>query len=211
MFAARLCCALLEFAAPAAAADAAPADAAMTDENVPSEPPATQPAAAASAPGDTALTAGAAQYATRNAVTPEGLALRAAAMITRLRQYREAPFTTQRFAELVLEPRKDYARMDKYLRALEKMLLVSTTVHVSPRPAPPPPPPAVPQAVPPAAVLPQAAVLVPQAAVVPQAAAQAGGGESMMTDADAGAPAAAPEAEAAIGPPAPGAPSPMET
>ncbi|CAL8467361.1 g6898 [Coccomyxa elongata] len=51
-----------------------------------------------------------------------------------------APFTLQRLAELLLEPQKQYARLDKLLLALEKLLLVTSPVE---RNAAPPPRPAL--------------------------------------------------------------------
>ncbi|BDA40349.1 probable serine/threonine-protein phosphatase 4 regulatory subunit at N-terminal half [Coccomyxa sp. Obi] len=49
-----------------------------------------------------------------------------------------APFTLQRLAELLLEPQKQYARLDKLALALEKLLLVTSTIE--PNAAPPPRP-----------------------------------------------------------------------
>ncbi|KAK9824484.1 hypothetical protein WJX72_010709 [[Myrmecia] bisecta] len=51
----------------------------------------------------------------------------------------EAPFTLQRLAELLLEPHKQYSRLDKLALALERLLLVSSTVAHSPAPPPRPP------------------------------------------------------------------------
>lgn len=39
-----------------------------------------------------------------------------------------APFTMQRLCELVCFPRKHYKKIDKFLRAIEKNILVVTTV-----------------------------------------------------------------------------------
>lgn len=41
-----------------------------------------------------------------------------------------APFTIQRLCELVLEPQKQYARLDKVVVAIEKILMVVSTVSV---------------------------------------------------------------------------------
>lgn len=41
-----------------------------------------------------------------------------------------APFTIQRLCELVLEPQKQYSRLDKVVVAIEKLLLVISTVPV---------------------------------------------------------------------------------
>ncbi|KAK9916717.1 hypothetical protein WJX75_006200 [Coccomyxa subellipsoidea] len=49
-----------------------------------------------------------------------------------------APFTLQRLAELLLEPQKQYSRLDKLALALEKLLLVTSTV--APQSSPPPRP-----------------------------------------------------------------------
>ncbi|KAK9839629.1 hypothetical protein WJX81_001603 [Elliptochloris bilobata] len=51
----------------------------------------------------------------------------------------EAPFTLQRLAEVLLEPRKQYARLDKLVLALEKLLLVTSTVPAAAAPPPRPP------------------------------------------------------------------------
>lgn len=39
-----------------------------------------------------------------------------------------APFTIQRICELLLKPNAHYNRIDKYLRGLEKCIMVVTTV-----------------------------------------------------------------------------------
>ena len=39
-----------------------------------------------------------------------------------------APFTIQRISELLLKPSNHYNRVDKYLRGLEKCIMVVTTV-----------------------------------------------------------------------------------
>ncbi|KAF7295048.1 hypothetical protein MIND_01043000 [Mycena indigotica] len=44
-----------------------------------------------------------------------------------LDQFESAPFTIQRVCELCLEPQKHYTSVGKYLRALEKTLLVTST------------------------------------------------------------------------------------
>ncbi|CAK0788007.1 hypothetical protein CVIRNUC_011229 [Coccomyxa viridis] len=48
----------------------------------------------------------------------------------------EAPFTMQRLAEVLLEPRKQYTRLEKLALALEKLLLVTSTVPQTSAPSP---------------------------------------------------------------------------
>jgi len=50
----------------------------------------------------------------------------------------EPPFTIQRLCEVVLEPRKQYQKLDKLALALEKLLLVTSTMPVATHPPPPP-------------------------------------------------------------------------
>lgn len=47
-------------------------------------------------------------------------------LLERLELFNAAPFTVQRLCELLTEPRKQYSRIDKFMRALEKNILVST-------------------------------------------------------------------------------------
>ena len=42
-----------------------------------------------------------------------------------------APFTIQRISELLLKPNNHYNRVDKYLRGLEKCIMVVTTIDPS--------------------------------------------------------------------------------
>lgn len=46
-----------------------------------------------------------------------------ASLLERLDLFHSAPFTVQRLCELLIEPRKQYSRVDKYMRALEKNIL----------------------------------------------------------------------------------------
>ncbi|XP_030377507.1 serine/threonine-protein phosphatase 4 regulatory subunit 2-like [Scaptodrosophila lebanonensis] len=43
--------------------------------------------------------------------------------------FKAAPFTVQRLCELLIDPHKHYSRIDKYMRALEKNLLVISTTE----------------------------------------------------------------------------------
>jgi PPP4R2 len=49
-------------------------------------------------------------------------------LIERLESFSAAPFTIQRISELLSEPRKQYSRIDKFMRAVEKNILVVSTV-----------------------------------------------------------------------------------
>lgn len=49
----------------------------------------------------------------------------------RMRSFNNAPFTIQRICELLLKPNNHYNRIDKYLRGLEKCVMVVTTVDPS--------------------------------------------------------------------------------
>lgn len=49
-----------------------------------------------------------------------------------------APFTLQRMCELVLQPRKQYTRIDKLAVAVDKLLTVTTAVRPTPNPPPRP-------------------------------------------------------------------------
>ena len=48
-----------------------------------------------------------------------------------------APFTTQRLTEVLLEPGKQYAQLEKLAAALEKLVTVTTTIPVTPDPPTP--------------------------------------------------------------------------
>jgi serine/threonine-protein phosphatase 4 regulatory subunit 2 len=49
-------------------------------------------------------------------------------LIERLDSFNAAPFTIQRISELLADPRKQYSRIDKFMRAVEKNILVVSTV-----------------------------------------------------------------------------------
>ncbi|XP_070494814.1 serine/threonine-protein phosphatase 4 regulatory subunit 2, partial [Chironomus tepperi] len=49
-------------------------------------------------------------------------------LIERLDSFSAAPFTIQRISELLADPRKQYSRIDKFMRAVEKNILVVSTV-----------------------------------------------------------------------------------
>lgn len=48
-------------------------------------------------------------------------------LLERLESFPSAPFTVQRICELLTNPRKEYNRADKYMRAIEKNILVVST------------------------------------------------------------------------------------
>ncbi|XP_063226319.1 serine/threonine-protein phosphatase 4 regulatory subunit 2 [Bacillus rossius redtenbacheri] len=48
-------------------------------------------------------------------------------LLERLDTFSSAPFTVQRICELLIYPRKEYSRVDKYMRAIEKNILVVST------------------------------------------------------------------------------------
>lgn len=48
--------------------------------------------------------------------------------VERLDSFHAAPFTVQRICELLADPRKQYSRIDKFMRAIEKNLLVVSTL-----------------------------------------------------------------------------------
>uniref|UniRef100_U5EPQ0 Putative serine/threonine-protein phosphatase 4 regulatory subunit 2 n=1 Tax=Corethrella appendiculata TaxID=1370023 RepID=U5EPQ0_9DIPT len=48
-------------------------------------------------------------------------------LLERLDAFNSAPFTVQRICELLTEPRKQYSRIDKFMRAVEKNILVVST------------------------------------------------------------------------------------
>jgi len=49
-------------------------------------------------------------------------------IVERMKSFTSAPFTIQRISELLLKPNNHYNRVDKYLRGLEKCIMVVTTV-----------------------------------------------------------------------------------
>ena len=53
----------------------------------------------------------------------------AAALHSMMNAFQSAPFTLQRLCEVLLEPRKQYNRVDKLLLALERLLYVTTTLE----------------------------------------------------------------------------------
>jgi len=44
-------------------------------------------------------------------------------LLERLDLFNAAPFTVQRLCELLIDPRKQYSRIDKFMQALEKNIL----------------------------------------------------------------------------------------
>jgi serine/threonine-protein phosphatase 4 regulatory subunit 2 len=52
-------------------------------------------------------------------------------IIERMESFTSAPFTIQRISELLLKPNNHYNRPDKYLRGLEKCIMVVTTIDPS--------------------------------------------------------------------------------
>lgn len=56
------------------------------------------------------------------------------ALLERLELFSAAPFTVQRLCELLTDPRKQYSRIDKFMRALEKNILVVSTVEPGRKP-----------------------------------------------------------------------------
>jgi len=50
-----------------------------------------------------------------------------------LESYTGVPFTVQRLCELMVEPRKHYKRTDKFMRGLEKIMLVVSTIDPNPK------------------------------------------------------------------------------
>ncbi|KAK9721441.1 PPP4R2 [Popillia japonica] len=50
-------------------------------------------------------------------------------ILEKLDTFAAAPFTVQRICELLTTPRKEYTRIDKYMRALEKNILVVSTTE----------------------------------------------------------------------------------
>lgn len=49
-------------------------------------------------------------------------------IIERFESFNNAPFTIQRISELLLKPTNNYTQQEKYLRGLEKCLMVVTTI-----------------------------------------------------------------------------------
>lgn len=49
------------------------------------------------------------------------------ALLERLEAFHAAPFTVQRICELLIDPRKQYSRIDKFMRAVEKNILGKDT------------------------------------------------------------------------------------
>nr|CAB93523.1 PPP4R2-related protein [Drosophila melanogaster] len=54
-------------------------------------------------------------------------------LLERLDLFNAAPFTVQRMCELLIDPRKQYSRIDKFMRALEKNILVVSTIDPGPK------------------------------------------------------------------------------
>lgn len=52
-------------------------------------------------------------------------------IVERMKSFTNAPFTIQRICELLLKPNNHYNRIDKYLRSLEKCIMVVTTIDPS--------------------------------------------------------------------------------
>eukprot|EP00903_Cladosiphon_okamuranus_P010622 g10045.t1 len=63
-------------------------------------------------------------------------------LVASLRSFDAAPFTLQRLAEVLQDPRRQYSTTHKLINGLERLLSVSTTLPTAPRKgaAPPPPP-----------------------------------------------------------------------
>lgn len=57
-------------------------------------------------------------------------------ILEKLDTFAAAPFTVQRICELLTTPRKEYNRIDKYMRALEKNILVVSTTEPGNRRSP---------------------------------------------------------------------------
>lgn len=53
-------------------------------------------------------------------------------LLERLESFANAPFTVQRICELLTSPRKEYNRIDKFMRAIEKNILVVSTREPGP-------------------------------------------------------------------------------
>lgn len=50
-------------------------------------------------------------------------------LMDRMDSFSSAPFTVQRISELLTEPRKQYSRLDKFMRAIEKNILVVSSIE----------------------------------------------------------------------------------
>lgn len=61
-------------------------------------------------------------------VDPFNYELMKKVLIEKLDSFAAAPFTIQRISELLSDPRKQYSRIDKFMRAVEKTILVVSTV-----------------------------------------------------------------------------------
>lgn len=51
-------------------------------------------------------------------------------LLERLDSFNSAPFTVQRICELLAEPKKQYTRIDKFMRAVEKNILGIVTNNI---------------------------------------------------------------------------------
>lgn len=71
---------------------------------------------------------------------PDGQSFEAArsALHSLLDRFDAPPFTWQRLCELLLEPRKHYQRIEKLMFAIERLLLVTSTLEVDAHPGPRP-------------------------------------------------------------------------
>ncbi|KAJ8047158.1 Serine/threonine-protein phosphatase 4 regulatory subunit 2 [Holothuria leucospilota] len=49
-------------------------------------------------------------------------------LLTNINKFKDAPFTIQRICELLVSPKKYYLRRDKFMRGIEKNILIVTTV-----------------------------------------------------------------------------------
>jgi len=56
-------------------------------------------------------------------------------MVEALRSFSDAPFTVQRLAEVLIDPKRQYRATHKLINGLEKLLAVSTTIPQEPPPA----------------------------------------------------------------------------
>lgn len=60
-------------------------------------------------------------------VDPFNYELMKNSLVERIESFPSAPFTIQRLCELLTSPRKEYSRVDKFMRAIEKNILVVST------------------------------------------------------------------------------------